>query len=1459
MAVMLCVYWKDRYHQLLMEDSARVTVGSSKRDTLTLTEAGLDESHFIFTARGGSVSLAAKAGVFQNGAEVHDACAVVGDVFSCGDVSIYVCPRQQDYERSAALCAGREFLIGRSGECALCFANKRVSSRHAKIVFESGKYRLVDLDSKNHTFVNGKRISSHDLQDGDTISIAYYSIVYDNGQLVFLNTGGDLTIHLDEGSITRKYPLFRRSPRLSRAYERKAIEIQAPPAVYGKPEINWLAVLLPPAVMIGVSVASMLLAQGSLTSLLFIVPMSLATVITTIVSYAGQRRKHAKEIRRKKDHYEAYTAQVLAELQDAYTQQLSVANEANPETACCRDIVSNRMRRLWERSAGDPDFLDVRLGRGTLPLEVDLVFPKTPVGEEESPQLTRLQELAAPLRLVRDVAVTLPVRRARSVGVVGSRPVAVRMMCNALVQLATHHSYADLNLAVIAGERDYAQWSWARWLPHCWTADRRVCCVSSSKGQAAELLNGFEELLKKRLAALGGDGWDGRCPLPYLVFVITDPSLVEDREFMRLISSAGCGAGVCAFLLFDSFSKLPKDCDWFIELNNSGGSVYSRADSESKTAFSLDPFDGYEQFARSMAPVRDRLAVKDNQLPAGVTFFQGYGVKDAREIDVAAHWSAAQPHRSLAAPIGVRENGKPFLFDIHERAHGPHGLVAGTTGSGKSEVLQTWILSMCVNYAPQDVSFVLIDFKGMGLAGTLKGLPHIAGTISDVDENIQRNLFSLESELNRRKLLFAQVSSDSMKIGDIYDYQEAYRQKKVSEPLSHLIVVVDEFAELKSKFPDFMAALDSAARVGRSLGVHLVLATQKPDGVVTDEVRANSKFKWCLRVANEAESRAVINRPEAASIPSSAPGRAYIQVGNNEVFELVQTYYSGGPIQRDGDDSARVPVAFVDAVGHREYPGGGGRSGDARQEKELLALVKRISEVHAAGGLPPARKIWENSLPKRLALPQLPPAEETSLLSAVIGMADDPRHQRQYPCQIDFAADGHIIIYGAPSTGKTFLLQTIVMSLALRYTPDEVNLYVMDFGSWSMKNLQSLPHIGGVANGNEGEKITNLAKMLNEMLDKRKTLFAQIGAGNLESYRQASGRRIPAVVVMVDNFAPVREMYPDIEGTFVRLSREGSNYGIFLVVTATSLSGSVGYNLTQNFKQALSLRMTERADYRDIVGDTEGLEPAKVPGRGLIRGRPPMEFQTALAVEASNDIEYVSRLKERCAEIASGWRGALPDEIPVMPDVVLFQHLKNVAADRIALGLSDEGIAPVAIPADNRLTIISGTEESGKTNLLRAVRRQLRGRRDAVLIDGGDPGACAQLMPILQKASAGEPVTLLLDNLTQWLSSADYEASDLLESLVRDVKNNRFTLYAAGDAAELGSACGSLLGRMIQGGRSILLGGSLNEHSGQFEAGNLSYSEQGAQLEPYYGYLIQKKRSIKFKAVFAGGDDRHGI
>lgn len=1456
------VYINEECFRLPLEPGADITIGSSKRDTLMLSEPGLEDAHFRFRAGEDGVLLAAKGNVFSNGSLVGQAYVSLGDVFTFGGMSVYICPKQGDYESSVRLSTDREYRVGRSRECAFCLSDKRVSSRHARIYFEDGGYKLADLESKNHTFVNGKKISVHSLSDGDVISIACYEIVYEDGSLSFFNTGDDMTVNTDEKDRVRRYPMIRRSPRLETAAETKRIEIQAPPDTGEKPSINWLVVFLPPLVMAGITVLSVFLSEGSLTTLFFVLPMTLVTLMTTVISYFSQVRGFRRNKKKKTENYDGYVSRVMGEIEAAYQSQLMSANRANPETRHCLDIVMNRMRRLWERSAGDGDFLEIRLGSGTLPLSVEVVFPKTAPGEDMNPQIQRMREQSAPFCNVRDIAVTLPVKGAGTIGIIGNRQIAVKAMKNIIVQLVTNHSYADVRLVILSEEHNYAQWAWARWLPHIWNDSRQVRFLSSDRKQALELLNYFEDVLKKRRNAVSRAGEQKGMILPYLIFVVTDDSLAENREFLKLVSTADAEVGSSAFLLFDSLGKLPKDCGWFVELSQSGGRVYAKGDSTNRTAFTLDVFEEYERFARAMAPLRDRSVAGNSRLPARITFFQGYGLTEAGELDILRRWGAAKPYESLAVPIGIQENGKTFLFDIHEKHHGPHGLVAGTTGAGKSEVLQTYILSMCVNFSPEDVSFLLIDFKGTGLVGSLKSLPHIAGVISNIDGDIQRNLISLEAEIDRRTRLFDKVSGEGKKIQDIYEYQREFHSGNLKEALAHLIVIIDEFTELKTKFPDFMQAVDRASRVGRTLGIHLILATQKPGGSVSDEIRANTNFKWCLRV-KEGESREVLGRPEAESIPQEYPGRAYVQVGNNELFELVQMFYSGAEIER-GEDSAAV-VSFVDASGRRETIGIRAKSGTAGGEKELAALVRHIVKVHGESGLPSAGKVWENALPVHLSLLGIPWREKESEkgkgkepekkpgLCAVVGLADDPRRQSQYSCEIDFSSNGHLLIYGAPGTGKTMLLQTILMSLAGRYTPDEVHMYVMDFGSWSMKNLEELPHVGGVANGNETEKISGLAKLLDESLTRRKTLFAGIGAGSLAAYRQVSSRKMPSIVVAVDNFAPVRELFPEVEDMFVRLSREGGNYGIFLAVTVGAVSGSIGYNLTQNFKQALSLWMTEKADYRDIVGDTGGLEPARAPGRGLVRGRPPLEFQTALAVEAADDAEYVLRLKQLCREYAREWKGDLPRGIPVMPDIVLPCHVESALPDGIAIGLSADEMAPVVVPWETRTMLISGMEGSGKSNMLRVIAGQLAGKMEVVSVDPeGSEDAAGQIADALQMAMEGGEVALIIDNFPQWLSHADYDVLVRLEELVGNTKKNAFSLFVAGDAVELVQSGGGVISAMIRSGVSILLGGSFQEHSSQFEANNIGYQKQGEQLPACYGYLIRKKKAVLFKALFGG-------
>ena len=391
--------------------------------------------------------------------------------------------------------------------------------------------------------------------------------------------------------------------------------------------------------------------------------------------------------------------------------------------------------------------------------------------------------------------------------------------------------------------------------------------------------------------------------------------MVSGTNFLKSAFSCGENDGITVVMQSESIVKLPSAIDYIIELGENEGRMYSGSNSLQKQSFVPDRCGVAlcRQAAKAMAPIRIPAGDVDLSLPDCVTFLEGYGVKRPDELDVLENWENACAYQSLAVPIGMASSDHVFNFDISEKAYGPHGLVAGTTGSGKSEMVQSWLLSMATQFSPQDVSFVLIDFKGTGLILPFRNLPHVAGTISDLDTNIQRNLIALRSELERRKAVL-----DKAGVNNIVDYLKKYKKGLAAEPLSYLIVVIDEYAEFKSRFPDFTAEINSLFRTGRSLGVHIVLMTQNPAGIVSGQAEDNVHFRWCLKVQSKEASKDFIGVADAAEIHN--PGRAFIKVGSDELFAQVQSFWSGAKYQPDARDkhAQNLRIARVKLNGQKE-------------------------------------------------------------------------------------------------------------------------------------------------------------------------------------------------------------------------------------------------------------------------------------------------------------------------------------------------------------------------------------------------------------------------------------------------------------------------------------------------------------------------------------------------------------
>ena len=633
-------------------------------------------------------------------------------------------------------------------------------------------------------------------------------------------------------------------------------------------------------------------------------------------------------------------------------------------------------------------------------------------------------------------------------------------------------------------------------------------------------------------------------------------------------------------------------------------------------------------------------------------------------------------------------------LNLHEKAHGPHGLIAGTTGSGKSETIQSYILSLAVNFHPHDVGFLLIDYKGGGMAHLFKKLPHLLGTITNLDgAQSMRALVSINAELKRRQRLF-----NRYEVNHINQYQKKFKNGEAKEPLPHLFLISDEFAELKVNQPDFMKELVSTARVGRSLGVHLILATQKPSGVVDDQIWSNSRFKLALKVADRSDSMEMLHTPDAAEITQA--GRAYLQVGNNEVYELFQSAWSGADYQPDKDELGIEDhtIYRINDLGQYEVLNQDLSGLDLADEikevpTELDAIVENIQLLAENQEIAPLPQPWLPPLRERMTLNELEAVDfhkewnkKPSDLELLIGMADIPQAQKQEPVSINLSKDGNILLYGSPGTGKTTFLQSTAMDLARKYSPKDVTLYLMDFGTNGLAPLSHLPHVADTLLLDQTEKVAKFVRIMERELNRRKKLLSDYGVGTIDLYRQASGQEEPTIVILLDSYEAMKEepFEAELFKILMRISREGLSIGVHLIMTAGRQS-NLRATLYANFKHQMTLKQNDVGEVRTILGSTPlAATMEDIKGRILMKRDEVDVVQLALPVAGISDAQVINNLRAEVARIQEAWTGETPQAIPMVPEELTEKDfysrtdvLKLLSQEIIPLGLDIETVKPM--------------------------------------------------------------------------------------------------------------------------------------------------------------------------------------
>ena len=1250
---------------------------------------------------------------------------------------------------------GREIIrIGREKGCQVCQRSEFMSDFHGELQSVSEREGYYTDHSKNGSFVNGTRYQNQrvTLRYGDVISMGLGLRIVWLGSVVAINSAPYLE-HVNlpvcvptkapDTTALSKVPhtatsvgQYHRAPRILQTSEVRVIKIEPPLAKSDPAETPLILTIGPSATMMLPMILSSIVGGRSMGSLIIMMGGSaMLAVMWGMINFDYRKKQRGITEEKRQSLYHRYIAEQEEELMSIAEQELSRMNEQYLSVDRCLELPVSNTHRLWERMATHSDFGTVRLGRGQVRLPAKIEIPEDKLAMIEDDLRDEPRRLLEAYENINDAPIVMQLRDWPIIGVLSPRN-RPQMLQSMVMQLAATHSYHDVHIAILCKEENITQWSWARWLPHSFANENRTLRMVVSKPNAIhEVITYLENILfvRKELAGdnNGGDN-AAEQQLPHYFIFCTDPAIIENLPIMRHLMEGQLGFTLV--LQASSMEQLPKECRIIIQAGEQQGAVYSERGDITNVFYEYPSLDSLVRFSHQIAPIRVKDSTGSSAIPSLVTFMEIYHARSVDELDVWRFWSEHHAWEGIQSTIGLRAGSQPFVLDISDKqqSHGPHGLVAGTTGSGKSVMLQTYILSLALNYHPSQVQFILIDYKGGGTANVFKDLPHVAGIIDNQQEErtIQRALKSIQGEINRRERIFKRLGIDH-----IDDYIQYYNNDPAEKPLAHIIIVVDEFAELKHEQPEFMKALVSAARVGRSVGLHLILATQKPSNSVDDEIWSNTRFHICLRVASRADSNDMLKRPDAAYLRGM--GRCYVQVGNDEIFEQVQTSYSGAEYNPDALTSEEMPHLLNDAGQPLRVKKKQHRAETEKAVTQMDAVMDRIIAVAKQHGVTQTPQLWLDEMASIIPLEKLEGFaasafdgqhwhnQDADTLLIPYAMMDDVAAQCYVPMSINLSADHNVMIVAPAASGKTTMIQTLAMSLAMLYTPDQVNLYIFSLTSNTLGVLRDLPHVGEIVMANEADEISRLLQLIISEDNRRRTLFEELNTSNFAQYnvaaRKSSGYEpLPAVVVMVDRFAQLLELLKDDQlKALQKLLMEAASHGIYFIVTALSLAKEeMPFKMVSAFR-GIGFQLPDRDLYKQVLGVNSYISPdqmdiSAVPGRGLgmIRsgndvGSGICEVQAAIFGGISEDFERSELIAATAARMDQAWTGARPRGIVRIPKDFRMQHMLEMPncrpadhpANLLSLAVRKAEGRPVLYDlAKQSVLSIIGAPRSGKTN-----------------------------------------------------------------------------------------------------------------------------------------------------------------
>ncbi|MGV8851676.1 MAG: FtsK/SpoIIIE domain-containing protein [Rhodoglobus sp.] len=1213
-------------------------------------------------------------------------------------------------------------VIGRDASSGIQLNDPLVSKRHARVEVSS-TVDLVDLNSANGITVDGGEVTRISLSSGQTVSL---------GDTVLRAEIVNSSVPIETG---RKLgPIaFNRSPRVETRYPGDEFDGPDVPRESDPISFPWLSLLAP-------------LLVGPILFYFTRSPLSIVFVALSPVMMAGtyftQRAKEKKKLKAAIEKFD----RLLRQLGQTMEKEVLLERAVRIEESCSTEVLVEQADSLgpllWTRRPEHWSFLNVRLGIGAAPSRNSINGSNNANGLPGFAE--RLDATIDYFETISGVPIVDNLRDAGALGLCGDEVPVLEATHSVLVQLAALHSPSELAFSAIVGPAWSKDLEWIKWLPHTGAAGSPLPRVqlAHSAATGAQLLADLEELIETRTsnnrkslvqnrgaisiddsvmakgAEVGEDkvkDSDDSLPMPWVVVVISDDAPVDRARIVQMIEKAP-EAGIIPIWISADRTSLPAACRTFLEVHDeqSTGTVGLVRTGQviEDVAISRVTTAGAMNFARALAAVSDAgaMVADESDLPRSVSFLDLLGRDLASSSDaVVDRWNqnASIHDRTPGAPHKARRAGKlralvgqsnADSLHLDLRTHGPHALVGGTTGAGKSEFLQAWVLGMAAEYSPDRVTFLFVDYKGGSAFADCVDLPHTVGLVTDLSPHlVRRALTSLRAELHFREHLF-----NRKKVKDLIELEK--RGDPECPPA--LVLVIDEFAALVGEVPEFVDGVVDIAQRGRSLGIHLIMATQRPAGVIKDNLRANTNLRIALRMADESDSTDVVGSSIAAGFDPAIPGRGVAKTGPGRLINF-QTGYAGGWTSETAPKASIDIAELTFGVEKRwETP-----KPEAAEEKSDLGpndtarLVATLSAAASGIGIPEPRKPWLDELSPIYDLSLLRQRTDTEL---VLGVVDDAKKQSQYPVYFRPDVDGHLAVYGTGGSGKSVALRSIAVAAAITPRGGPVQVYGLDFASGGLRMLEVLPHVGAIIAGDDAERIARLIKRLRGIIEERVLRYGAVRASTVVEYRALASRPDePRILLLIDGMAAFRQEYEftavaGLFNQFLQVLSDGRQVGVHVVVSADR-PASISPSVSSSFQRKVTLRLTDENDYAMIDAPADVLSASSPPGRAVLDE---LEAQIAVFGGTSNVADQ-ARAIERLAKAMRDNGLAQAPGIESLSDEIRLASLERSTSGMVVIGVADDDLKPFAIVPEGAF-MLTGPPASGRSTALATVAQSLK-------------------------------------------------------------------------------------------------------------------------------------------------------